>query len=167
MKTFWMMCGIPGSGKSTWIKNKIENFGGVWISRDAIRFSLLQENEDYFSHEDEVFVNFISSIQEQINNPLINDIYVDATHLNKKSRDKVLNRLNLNNVSEFICVVMNTPIETSLYRNSLRSGLERVPDSSIRRMASSLQIPDSSEIFNKIFFVNEDGNEKIENIRKE
>ena len=53
-KKVWILCGIPGSGKSTWIRKQIAENGGVHCSRDEIRFSLLKDGEDYFAHENEV-----------------------------------------------------------------------------------------------------------------
>jgi predicted kinase len=45
MTVLYLMCGIPGSGKSTWIKqNKIES--DAVISRDVVRFSLVKEHEE-------------------------------------------------------------------------------------------------------------------------
>ena len=66
MSKLILMCGVPGSGKSTYLKvhEPWFNESHVIVSRDEIRFSLLQEGEEYFSHEKEVwniFVNKISS----------------------------------------------------------------------------------------------------------
>ena len=52
MKKVWLMCGIPASGKSTWAREHQEMFGGVIVSRDEIRFSIVKDDEEYFSHED-------------------------------------------------------------------------------------------------------------------
>jgi predicted kinase len=56
-----MMCGVPGSGKSTWVR---KNFPDITpVSRDAIRFEILDERGgDYFAYEDEVFEKFIHQI---------------------------------------------------------------------------------------------------------
>ena len=43
MKTIWLLCGTPGSGKSTWAKSQIEKNGGIWISRDVIRFEIIED----------------------------------------------------------------------------------------------------------------------------
>ena len=55
-KILYLMCGIPGSGKSHWAKGVKD---AVIVSRDAIRFNLLKDGEDYFAHEDEVVETFI------------------------------------------------------------------------------------------------------------
>ena len=53
-KKVWLLSGIPGSGKTSWAKKRIEEHGGIHCSRDEIRFSVLEDDEDYFAHEDEV-----------------------------------------------------------------------------------------------------------------
>ena len=49
MKKLYLMIGIPGSGKSTWARNRKD---GIIVSRDAIRCSFLKDGENYFSKED-------------------------------------------------------------------------------------------------------------------
>jgi predicted kinase len=159
-KRLFLLSGIPGSGKSTWIKNQIEAKGGIWISRDAIRFAALSEEDEYFSKEDEVFATFISAIQEQINNPIATDIYVDASHLNTKARNKTLRRLNLEGLDEKNCVCFQIPLEVAFERNDQRSGRALVPHSVIAEMAKSLTLPKANEKFDHIIVIDEFGNEK-------
>ena len=88
----FLMCGIAGSGKSSWLQKNVSN--AAIISRDEIRFSIIGDFDDYFAKENEVFTIFIQKIQEAIdNNDGPTEIYCDATHLTKKSRNKVLNAL--------------------------------------------------------------------------
>ena len=61
-KNLVILSGVPGSGKSTWVQNHLEK-NDVWVSRDIIRFNLIGEDEDYFSHEVEVFDKFVSEIE--------------------------------------------------------------------------------------------------------
>ena len=35
-KRVFLMCGVPGSGKSTWVRQRIGTYGGYHISRDEI-----------------------------------------------------------------------------------------------------------------------------------
>lgn len=83
-KTLFLMCGPAGVGKTTWIKAH-KSKQDVRISRDDIRFKLLKDGEDYFSHEKEVFSIFIKTINKYIEDiSFTGNIYVDATHLNEK-----------------------------------------------------------------------------------
>ena len=142
-KKVWLLSGLPGSGKSTWARQKIAENGGVWCSRDEVRFSIVKENEEYFSHEDEVFNTWIKQINKALENPEVEDVYIDATHLNDKSRNKVLNRLTKNtDIEKITNVLFLTPLETCLERNKQRSGRAVVPEEIIRNMAKTFQIPE-------------------------
>ena len=142
-KKVWLLSGLPGSGKSTWAHQKIVENGGVWCSRDEVRFSIVKEDEEYFSHEDKVFNTWIKQINEALENPEVENIYIDATHLNDKSRNKVLNRLTKNtDIEKITNVLFLTPLETCLERNKQRSGRAVVPEEVIRNMAKTFQIPE-------------------------
>ena len=135
------MSGLPGSGKSTWVKKQLNNKGGFWASRDAMRFSMVSEDEPYFERENEVFNAWIAQICEALANPMIEDIYIDATHLNDRSREKTLSRLPKENINKITNVVFLVPIETCLERNAQRTGREVVPEDAIRNMQKSFKIP--------------------------
>ena len=63
MPILYILCGPSGSGKSTWGLNflpQVENT--MYTSRDYFRISLLKDGEDYFSHEKEVFKQFVLEI---------------------------------------------------------------------------------------------------------
>lgn len=141
-KTLYLLCGIPGSGKSYWSKTVKD---AVVVSRDEIRFSLLSDGEDYFSHEDEVFDIFIKNIKKALEE---NDLVVaDATHITKKSRNKTLDCLNLKNV-DVIPVCFKVPLETIFKRNEQRTGRALVPRSVIRRFYSQFDPPTKNEKHN-------------------
>jgi predicted kinase len=152
MSKLIMMVGIPGSGKSTWIKN---NFPDITpVSRDEIRFELLDERGgDYFDYEDEVFDKFIHQI---IGSLIADEVTIaDATHLNKKSRARVLNKV-AKFADEIEAIVLNTDLETAIERNDLREGRAKVPRGVIRSMYFSMEMPEEAEGFNKITIIKEE-----------
>lgn len=149
------MCGTPGAGKSTWVQKQIANSGGIWCSRDQVRFSLLSDGEDYFAKENLVISTWINNIQTALddeNGP--DDIYIDATHLNKKSRTNTLNALNLEN-TQVIAVNFIVPLDVCLYRNDFRKGRAFVPRSVIRRMFYTFEPATEEEKFTEIINITE------------
>lgn len=152
MSKLIMMMGVPGSGKSTWIKNNFPNI--LPVSRDAIRFELLDKRGgEYFDHEDEVFDKFIYQI---IGSLVTEEITIaDATHLNKKSRAKVLNEVR--KFADFIEIVwINPSLETAFKQNDLREGRAWVKHGIIRRMWFSMETPTKLEGFDKITIIGEE-----------
>ena len=129
-----------------------------------MRFAIVGEDEEYFSHEDEVFDTFINYINQTLEREDIHTIYIDATHLNKRSRNKTLNRVKKNNIGELNCVCFTTPRELCQARNSLRFGRARVPVSAIDNMFKSFAYPTAEEGFTHVYAVNAEGVTKEVNI---
>lgn len=157
MKNIYVLCGVAGSGKSTWIKDNLPKFEGysAVISRDQIRFSMVAEDEEYFSKEDEVFEKFISDIRYFIKEEGVDNIIIDATHINKKSRNKVLQPLKrLLNKVKLNAVVVDVPLEVALNQNENRKGTRAyVPRGVIRRMKQQFEMPSVEEGFDEIIVV--------------
>lgn len=150
-KTLYLLCGPAGAGKSTWVRKQCAKSPkkNIHISRDEIRFSKISSQDEYFAHENEVFEDFIQKIQEAIDSKTFENIYVDATHLNEKSRNKVLDRLSLKKV-DIVPVDFLIPVEICLRQNELRrkTPLAYVPRGVIRRMCVTYQSPTFNEKYN-------------------
>lgn len=147
------MCGVPGAGKSTWLANNISNnTNSVIVSRDAIRFSLLKESEDYFAHEKEVVKIFFQNINNALNQG--KDVYVDATHLNWKSRKKLIDAIKVSNI-KVNAIYFDIPLEVCLKQNNFRSGRACVPNSVIEKMFMDLTDPAADPYhYNSIKYIN-------------
>lgn len=154
MNKLYVMCGLPGSGKTTRaqrevlryesnVKDKIE-----YISRDEIRFSLIKENEEYFSKEKEVFKTFVQKINSALKSG--KDVIADATHISIASRRKLLN--SVTEKCKLICLFVDTDLNTCLERNCRRDGRKRVPDESIINMSKNLVTPRYEEGFDEIYY---------------
>lgn len=141
-KRVFILSGPAGAGKSTWIAERIFNYGGIHISRDKVRFDMVSEDEDYFAREDEVFKEWIRQCQEAIDGDIHKDIYIDATHINDRSRAKTINNLKINRDKVMlICVRVVIPISLCKYRNSLREGRAKVPEDVIDKMYKNFSYP--------------------------
>lgn len=146
-----LMCGIPGSGKSTYIEKRCheldeEHITNVCISRDTVRKNMTNgaQGDDYFSKEKAVFKEFVRQINEAMELG-IEEVYIDATHINEKSRAKVLRCLRPDPRTKLIVKVVDTPYEECLHRNSLREGFAKVPEGAIKSMYDSFTIPSLDE----------------------
>lgn len=151
-KKVYLTCGISGSGKSTWVKQQIKENGGIWHSRDEVRFSMLEDGEDYFSKETAVFNKWVNDIRKSLADETIENIYIDATHISENSRNKVLNRLDLTGV-DIIPVVFNIPLKVCLQRNKMRTGRAKVPNTAIKNMYNTFSV--NSVSFNEKYHYKE------------
>lgn len=155
MANLFIMMGAPGAGKSTFIK-KLKSFKkdfGVPISRDKIRFSMVKEDEPYFSKEKEVYKEFIRLINEHLSKNC--DVIADATHLNAASRNKLINCVTVPNVKIHV-IWIKTTLETCLKQNELRKGTRAyVPPSVITKMHNSIEKPEFEEGISSIYVFEE------------
>lgn len=158
-KRLFLLCGCPGCGKSTWARQRVGKYGGYHISRDEIRFALLDERGgDYFDYENEVVRTFINKINELLDNDeQCIDIYVDATHLTRSSRNQIMRQLHLNDAYK-IAVWFDIPLEVCQYRNKQRTGRARVPTETVESMYNRASRP-SKRDFDEVWTINMEGKE--------
>lgn len=149
MPILYILCGPSGCGKSTWAHNFIHENDPLYenirdISRDEIRYSILKEGEDYFSHEKEVFKKFADTIR----NTLVDgfDVIADATHLNEFSRRKLTQAIDMYYTDyKIIYVVFDVDAHTCIERNKNREGRANVPENIIRNMCRDFHAPTLDE----------------------
>lgn len=146
-----------GAGKSTWCQRMVDKHGAVHCSRDKIRFSLLKDGEDYFSHEDEVLKLWFEEINNAIKNPEVKDVLIDATHLTNKARNKTIKELTKEVEYELIHTLFLVPLETCLERNAKRTGRAYVNETIIEKAYKSFEMP----IEGKVIIANAEGKENI------
>ena len=157
-KTVYLMIGIPGSGKSTWVNKAMElldrmKMTNCAISRDAVRKSILKSGDKYFDKENQVFEEFIRQINEALSLG-IEHVFIDATHLNFKSRRKILNRLLPDPSTNLIYVVIKTDLKTAIERNNNRTEFEKVPEETIRNMYKCFTEPEDLEFDERLYGFN-------------
>lgn len=131
---FLMLVGLPGSGKSTYIKRYFNQNLSVHSS-DAIREEL-SGNVNNQDINKQVFDLLHKRVKEDLKNG-ISCVY-DATNISWKRRKAFLESLNGINCWK-VCHLIATPYEVCLERNQQRERV--VPDDVIRRMYLNFDIP--------------------------
>lgn len=136
MANIYMLCGVAGSGKSTWAKRvkELEPRTAI-ISRDRIRDEIRSKNKEdsYFTDEKLVFDTFLSDIQDAIDCKAYNNVIIDATHLTDRARKAVLSQLDLYDYeTTFVNFIL--PLDKIKEQNAQRTGYARVPDKVIEDM---------------------------------
>lgn len=165
MATLTLVCGLPGSGKSTFLSQFRYDENCKVVSRDEIRFALLEEGEAYFSHEEEVCLN----MWKQINTALTTNknVYVDQTSLDPNSRSYLLKHIT-SHYDKCNIIWFNIPREVCLERNENRFGTKAyVPRGVIRRMSIQMIPPSYNEGFDNIFIYDENNKLTLQEVKNE
>lgn len=145
MPILYILCGPSGCGKTTWAANFIKGHRDVrYVSRDEIRFELVDPNESYFSREKEVFRRFANTIRQTLIDGF--DCIADATHLNEFSRRKLTQAIDMHFKDyEIVYVSFNVNVDTCIEHNTNREGRANVPETVIRNMCRDFRTPSIEE----------------------
>lgn len=132
---FIMMVGLVASGKSTKSKELAEEYGATIFSSDELRIEMFGDINNQ-EHNQELFVELHKRIKDCLRGG--KNAIMDATNINYKKRMAFLAELK-SIPCEKICVLMATPYEECLRRNSERD--RKVPEHVIKRMYMNINIP--------------------------
>lgn len=132
---FTMLCGLPGSGKSTYAKELADLTGAVICSSDAIREELFGDINSQ-TNNDAVFSELHKRVKENLRKS-VNVIY-DATNISSKRRRAFLRELkNIPCIKE--CIIMAVPFDECCESNNARERV--VPYGVIERMYKNWNTP--------------------------
>lgn len=126
------LCGIPASGKSTWVKEESNRLSpaSIVISRDAIR----REYKEALREEDVNRV-FNVRVKKAMEDPSITYVFIDNTNVRQHYILQIMDKcLEYNENCDFFIKVFDAPFEECLDRNEKRVGVERVPIDVMERM---------------------------------
>lgn len=139
--------GVAGSGKSTYVKNQIDEieeygFGSTkYISSDKYRINMFGSLEEGNKKSGEVFDRMKIDLVNALEND-IKYIYYDATNLSRRKRRNLYSVIKKANEDvEVVILYFSLPLKKIKAMNSQREGFERVPDDVIERMYFNQQIP--------------------------
>lgn len=147
-----MMCGLPGSGKSTFadgitIQSDKQEYKPIIHSSDSLRKELYGD-ESTQGDNNKLFTELHRRIKADLSNG--KDVIYDATSLKKKNRIQFLQELK-NIPCTPICILMATEYEACLCNNEHRE--RKVPIEVIKRMQMNFEPPAMNEGFSNIAYV--------------
>lgn len=147
------LCGIPTSGKSTYV-NKLKKIpyweNAVVLSTDAYIEKIAQEHNTTYN---EIFEDCISEATRQLELAFIEakdkgkNIIWDQTNLSIKTRRKKLSKLP--SYYRRCAVYFEISLEEALERNKHREG-KFIPESILKRMWHQFEIPTIAEGFDYV-----------------
>lgn len=115
MKICTILCGLPGSGKTTWAKRNA-SFGCVIINRDAIRSMIYGEYRYVVDDESMILDMAFSAATCAIN--CDRDIIIDETGANPTTRKSWIEHFKKFRY-EVRCVYFTTPAEECIRRRKI------------------------------------------------
>lgn len=137
-----MLCGLPGSGKSTYAE-QLKEKGYIIHSSDAIREELGDVNDQ--SKNEEVFRVLHKRIKDDLR--VGKNVCWDSTNLNRRRRISFLRELSKIKCYKK-CVLIATPYEICLYQNFTRD--RNVPPGVVDRMRKNFNMPCICEGFDEV-----------------
>lgn len=155
MSTCYVLIGVPGSGKSTWIGTQNFDENTVVASTDNfVELEAKRQGKTYnavFKAAMPMAIRFMTAtVKDAIANK--KDIVWDQTSMTVGSRAKKFNML-WGSDYEVIAVVFKTPEAVELKRRLASRPGKNIPDFVMKSMIESYQEPSLAEGFDKIIYV--------------
>ena len=154
MPKLFMLIGLPGAGKSTWIRNQTLTDDAIILSTDAyIEDRALAEDKTYSEAFEDHIYDATSQLHEDLEYAMQNgkDIVWDQTNLTLRGRREKLSRVM--GSYEKIAVVFNTPDDIGERLMKRESAGKIIPVSILTSMKNSYEPPTRFEGFSQIIEV--------------
>ena len=152
MPKCYQLVGVPGSGKSTWIKNQVWALGMPVVSTDNFVEAYAHAQGKTYN---EVFKDYMPvAVKLMANQALICqannlDLIWDQTSTTRASRTRKFNTLPK---YEHIAVVFKTPDADELARRLAGRPGKNIPEHVMRTMISGFEMPTLDEGFTEIIY---------------
>jgi predicted kinase len=138
-----ILCGISGSGKSTWVKEKCRHY--VVLCPDEFRRVLT--GHDFYGPAEESVWACVKTTARVLAGVQKRAILIDATAVTVSQRSQWVRMANELKVP-IHCIILDVPLSICKERNLARQ--RQVPDEVIERQAAQLEIPTESEGFSSV-----------------
>lgn len=151
MKKFYIMIGLPGSGKSTFVAKRFSKDDIIVCPDNFIGYT--KENPWTPKSAREAWENADLIIENALSN-LEKNIILDATNVSPKRRRKYI-KLAKKYDAKVYAIVCKTQKETCIKRNANRDKFREVPKSTIERMEKKFIMPTLDEGIDEIIIEGE------------
>ena len=140
--------GIPGSGKTLYLKELAEEGDYAYVSKDAIREELLGSITDQ-SKNREVWLESNRRITDAL--AAGRSVILDSTHAERWKREELVSFLKEAGARQVVALYFDVPLDLALSRNRARERV--VPESTLRSFHSALtkEPPIIAEGFDAIY----------------
>ena len=154
----WMLIGVPGSGKSTWVDHQLENCDDppfIASTDNYIEYIAKSQWKTY----NEVFKDNIKAAEKRmyaqvaLATDLDECIIWDQTNLTRKSRAKKL--IMIPDHYQKIAVFFPIPDYDELNRRLASRPGKSIPDHIVKNMIDTIEFPDRDEGFKTIYRLDE------------
>lgn len=149
-----MGIGIPGSGKTTVLKEFAKKWGYSYVCPDDIRLEMTGSASDQ-SKNNEVWNEVYIRVENELRSG--NSVILDATFANPKQRKQFIEFVREKGAEKVQGVFLDTPVETAKERNKMRERV--VPEHAMDRMIENIKKfpPEIKEGLDGLFTLNELG----------
>jgi len=152
MPKCYQLIGVPGSGKSTWVKNQDWSKDCAYISTDTwVELYAKEQGKTYSEVFDEYMPKAVNIMTEHVKlaREAGKDIIWDQTSTTVKSRTRKFNMLP---DYEHIAVVFKCPEADELVRRLASRPGKLIPVDIIENMIKNFEVPSEEEGFKEIWF---------------
>jgi predicted kinase len=152
MPTCYQLVGVPGAGKSTWIKDQIWALGLTVVSTDAFVEDYARAQGKTYS---EVFADYMPTAVNLMAEQVVRARELDHTVIWDQTSTTIASRTRKFRMLpdyEHIAVVFRTPEHTELMRRLMSRPGKEIPDHVIASMIASWEEPTLEEGFKEIWY---------------
>ncbi len=151
MPKVYVLVGVPGAGKSTWVENQLWAQDCVYVSSDYfIDVEAQRQGKTY----NDIFKEYVNEAITLMLDKVIEareqgkDIIWDQTSVNVKSRKKKFTMLPN---YEHIAVVFSTPSEDELARRLSNRPGKSIPKEVVDSMIKTFEMPTEKEGYKEVW----------------